>query len=108
MSNRRFLPRQRRRVKIALGGKGPSFTADVSPGGFCAELMHVLRPGGPVHGSLQLSGASYDFTGVVSWAKAGDPRLCVRGRIGVRFTGISNDFFTAFSRELTRPGVSRT
>ena len=106
MSNRRFLPRQRRRLKIALGGKMPSFTADVSPGGFSAELMHVLRPGSTVQGSIQLGDRAFEFTGLVSWAKAGDPRLCVRGRIGVRFTGISNDFFTAFARELGRTAVT--
>lgn len=102
MSNRRFVPRQRRRLKISLGGKLPAFTADVSPGGFAVELMHVPRPGTLVHGHLHLADREFPFTGEVTWAKAGDPRMSVRGRIGVRFTGIDNDFFTLFRDTLSR------
>lgn len=96
MPNRRFVPRQRRRLKISLGGKTPSFTADVSPGGFAAEAMHVLRPGRQVHGTITLEGRAFDFTGEVSWARAGDPRMSIRGRMGVRFTGIANEFYELF------------
>lgn len=103
MSNRRFVPRQRKRLKISLGGRMPAFTADVSPGGFAAELMHVLRPGQMVHGAITLCGREFAFTGEVSWARAGDPRMSVRGRMGVRFTGIDNDFFELFRAELVAP-----
>ncbi|MBI3186143.1 MAG: PilZ domain-containing protein [Myxococcales bacterium] len=94
--NKRFVPRQRRRLKVALGGRLPAFTADVSPGGFSFETMRVARPGTQLHGSLTLEGREFDFTGEVTWAFSGDPRLSVRGRVGVRFTGISNDFFQLF------------
>src|SRR5687768_11958041 len=94
--NKRFIPRQRRRLKITLGGKLPAFTADVSPGGFAVEMMQVLRPGSMVHGAISLGGREFAFTGEVSWAKAGDPGMSVRGRVGVRFTGIDNDFFSLF------------
>lgn len=93
---KRFIPRQRRRLKISLGGKLPAFTADVSPGGFAVEMMHVPRPGTPLNGSISLAGREFQFTGEVSWARAGEPRMSVRGRVGVRFTGIDNDFFTLF------------
>ena len=102
MTNRRFVPRQRRRLKISLGGKLPAFTADVSPGGFSAEMMQVLRPGLQVHGAITLAGKEFPFTGEVSWARAGDPRMSVRGRVGVRFTGIANEFFELFRSELVR------
>jgi hypothetical protein len=102
MSNKRFVPRQRRRFKIALGGKMPAFTADVSPGGFAAEMMQVLRPGMSVHGSITLDSREFPFTGQVSWAKAGDPRMSVRGRVGVRFTGIENDFYTLLREAMER------
>ena len=95
--NKRLLPRLRRRLKLSLGGKLPSFTADVSAKGFAAEVMHVLRPGTMVHGSLTLDGHEFPFTGEVCWAKAGDPRMSVRGRFGVRFTGIANQFFERFA-----------
>lgn len=93
---KRLLPRLRRRLKISLGGKLPSFTADVSPQGFAVEVMHVLRPGSEVQGSITLHGQEFDFTGQVCWAKAGDPRMSVRGRFGVRFTGIANAFYERF------------
>ena len=96
MANKRFVPRQRRRLKISLGGRLPAFTADVSPGGFSAELMHVLRPGTTVHGTIALADQSFDFTGQVTWAQAGEPRMSLRGRMGVRFTGIPNAFFEAY------------
>jgi hypothetical protein len=102
MSNKRFVPRQRRRLKISLGGRLPAFTADVSPGGFACETMNVPRPGTMVHGSLTLDEREFPFTGEVSWAQAGDPRLSLRGRMGVRFTGIDNDFFVRFREELER------
>ncbi|MBX5480778.1 MAG: PilZ domain-containing protein [Myxococcaceae bacterium] len=96
MSNRRFVPRQRRRLKISLGGLCPAFTADVSPGGFAAETMQPRKPGTMVHGSITLEGREFDFTGEVSWARAGDPRLSIRGRFGVRFTGIDPEFYELF------------
>src|SRR5438067_2440585 len=96
MPNKRFVPRQRRRLKISLGGKLPAFTADVSPGGFAVEMMTVPRPGTVVHGSLTFEGREYPFTGEVSWVRPGDPRLSVRGRVGIRFTGIENEFFQRY------------
>lgn len=96
MPNKRFVPRHRRRVKISLSGKLPAFTADVSPGGFSAELMQTPRPGQQIQGSITLGREEFPFTGEVSWVKASEPRLSVRGRMGVRFTGISNAFYEAF------------
>ncbi len=99
MAQKRFIPRQRKRFKLSLGGgKLPSFTADVSPGGFAVEVAHVQRPGTETHGHLHVEGREFPFTGVVSWAQQGDPRLSVRGRMGIRFTGIDNDFFAVFQR----------
>jgi hypothetical protein len=100
MSNKRFVPRQRRRLKISLGGRLPAFTADVSPGGFAYEAMQVPRPGTTVHGSLTLADQEFAFTGEVTWVRASEPRLSVRGRVGVRFTGIPNAFFERFRAEL--------
>ena len=96
--NKRLLPRLRRRLKLSLGGKLPSFTADVSPRGFSAEVMQVLKPGTAVQGAITLEGQEFAFTGQVCWAKAGEPRLSVRSRFGVRFTGIPNAFYEAFAR----------
>lgn len=98
--NKRFVPRLRRRLKISLGGRLPAFTADVSPGGFAIEAMTVLRVGTTVQGSLTMEGKEFPFTGKVSWSSYGEPRLSLRGRYGVRFTGIDNEFFRAFQKTL--------
>lgn len=105
MPNKRFVPRQRRRLRISLGGKLPAFTADVSPGGFSYEMMQVPRPGTTVQGSVTLANREFDFTGEVTWAQAGNPRLSLRGRVGVRFTGIANEFFELLRAELDRARV---
>ena len=95
MAERRRPVRQRRRLRVALG-KVAVFTADVSDGGFCAELMHVLEPGHPVSGTLSLGPHEYPFTGKVAWARGGEPRLGQRGRMGVRFDHVDDHFLAAY------------
>ena len=85
MQNTRILGRQRRRFKVQLG-MASGFTTDVSAGGFCAELMRVFPKGTAVKGTIVVDGREYDFSGRVSWAKQGDFRLNLRGRMGVAFT----------------------
>ncbi len=91
--NNRLLPRLRRRLKVTLGGL-KTFTADISPRGFAVELMQALHPGMDLQGKIELCGEEFDFTGKVCWAKQGEPRLNIRGRFGVTFTGIHHSFFT--------------
>src|SRR6516165_3773824 len=74
VQNTRILGRQRRRFKVQLG-MASGFTADVSAGGFCAELMRVFPKGTAVKGTIVVDGREYDFSGRVSWAKQGDFRL---------------------------------
>lgn len=100
--NKRSVCRQRRRLKLSLGGRSPAFTGDVSPGGFAVETMRLIRPGSTLHGTLTLEGREFDFTGQVTWARAGDPRMSVRARMGVRFTGIANEFFELYRQSFER------
>lgn len=93
--NKRLLPRLRRRLRVWLGDR-PAFTSDVSVGGFALEVMTTLLPGTMVHGELAVGERTLPFTGTVSWSKRGEPRLQVRARAGVRFTGIDPDFYTLF------------
>jgi hypothetical protein len=97
MANKRYLPRLRRRLRLLWDATGPAFTQDLSPGGFALELLRVPPPGTTVHGVLPFAGHEFPFTGVVVWARAGEPRINLRGRIGVRFTGIDNGYFTAYA-----------
>jgi hypothetical protein len=95
--NKRLLPRLRRRLQVWLGDR-PAFTSDVSTGGFALELMSTLLPGSMVHGQLRVGERELPFTGTVTWSKKAEPRLQVRGRAGVRFTGIDPSFFELFPR----------
>jgi len=67
-------------------GAASGFTVDVSAGGFCAELMRVFPKGTAVKGTLLVDGEEFPFSGRVAWAKQGDFRLNMRGRMGVTFT----------------------
>lgn len=102
MANKRYLPRLRRRLRVLWGDTSPVFTQDVSPGGFAVELVRVPPPGTTVHGVLPFAGRDFPFTGVVVWARAGEPRLHLRGRVGVRFTGIDNAYFAAYAQASAR------
>ncbi len=84
-NGRRTGARARRRLRVTLP-HCRSFTADVGPGGFAAEVLRVLPPGTRVDGTLELGERSVPFAGKVAWAKAGDPYMGIRGRIGVVFT----------------------
>ena len=86
----RSSPRRHRRFKVTLH-QFASFTVDVSAGGFCIELMgRVLQPGSAVEGAIQVGERTIPFGGRVAWARQGDRN--VRGRMGVHFTSIPNDF----------------
>lgn len=78
--------RLRRRYKVTLQ-HGPSFTVDVSQGGFCTELVRVLPPGTMVDGTIHVKGVDYPFVGRVIWAMRGSPHIGLRGRMGVQLCG---------------------
>jgi hypothetical protein len=80
-------PRHRRRLRASLGAT-PVFTADISAAGFCVEILRPPAPGTPVAGTIRLAGAEVSYAGTVVWARAGAPRLNLRGRVGVRFTSL--------------------
>ena len=91
----RSTPRHRRRWRIDLkvGDGGVSstvFTKEVSAGGFCAELMRVPSPGTQVRGSIVIGGNAYAFSGKIAWARAGEPRMNLRGSIGVTFSEVAD------------------
>lgn len=93
MAPPRFLPRQKKKLKIALGPSFPPFTADVSAGGFAVESAVVQRPGTRIEGSITVDAREFPFVGEVSWAQMGDPRMSLRGRMGIRFVEISGEFY---------------
>jgi hypothetical protein len=91
-------PRRRVRLRVAMS-RGGSLTVNVSAGGFCTGLMRVLPVGSQVNGILHLDGREASFAGRVAWARPGDPRLNVMGRMGVCFEKID----PAFARSLAGP-----
>jgi hypothetical protein len=96
LNNKRRMPRHRKRLLVEVAGS-PMFTVDVSPGGFSYESMSVHPPGTMVHGRIRVNGNDIAFTGQVAWAKASEPRLQMRGRMGIRFTGVDNAFYALFT-----------
>ncbi len=90
MTSTRTSPRHRRRFRVTIG-TSPVFTLDLGGGGFSAELLRVPAPGSSVKGVIQLNGVDVPYAGDVAWAKPGDARIGLRGRIGVRFTQLSPD-----------------
>lgn len=94
MSNKRFMARQRKRLRVEFAGS-PSFTIDISPGGLCVESMRPVTPGSHVTGKIRLANDDLEFTGVVCWAKAAEPRLQIRGRMGIRFTSVPPQYYAS-------------
>jgi hypothetical protein len=78
--------RHRRRYRVGLLGHPATFTVDVGAGGFCVELMRVLPTGTPLQGTILVEGSEEAFLGTVVWTRPGDPRINLRGRMGVQFT----------------------
>lgn len=87
----RGLPRYAHRLTIRLRGMLPVYTHDVSEGGFCADMLQPLKMGATLEGSILLGGEEIPFQGQVVWTRqaAGER---VRGRYGLRFTSIREDF----------------
>jgi len=82
--------RHSRRLRVTLG-PASSFTVDVGPGGFCAELERALPRGADVAGSMRVDGQEVAFGGQVVWVKQDDGALHPRRTIGVRFTRVPWD-----------------
>jgi len=87
MTKARTGNRHRRRIRVTIGGT-PTFTLNLGPGGFSAEMMRVLPRGTAVRGTIHLGDADLDYAGEVAWVKPGDARMALRGRMGVRFTSL--------------------
>jgi hypothetical protein len=83
--------RRRLRLRVTTN-HGSLFTVNVSPGGVCTELMHVLPVGAHLDGVVHLEGRDAPFAGRVAWAVTGDIRFNQLGRMGVRFERIDPQF----------------
>jgi hypothetical protein len=80
-------PRRRIRLRVATV-RGRSLTVNVSAGGFCTGVMRVLPVGSQVEGRIDVDGRDMPFAGTVVWARPGDPRMNLMGKMGVRFLKI--------------------
>jgi hypothetical protein len=79
------------RFAVRLTGRLPVYTRDVSEGGFAAALLQPLTPGEPLTGSISIADWTVDFRGEVAWVE-GSPQQLPRGRFGVRFTQLPEEF----------------
>ncbi|RKH73473.1 PilZ domain-containing protein [Corallococcus sp. AB049A] len=87
----RAVPRFEHRLAVRLRGMLPLYTRDVSESGFCAEMLQPMKAGDLVEGALLLGDEEVPFQARVMWARrsAGER---TRGRCGVRFVTIGEDF----------------
>lgn len=103
MTTRRETLRRNYRLPMSLGRKLPAITADVSRGGFQAELSQVFMPGSRIDGYFLVDDVEVPFSGHVAWAQAGNPMLSVFSRIGVRFDQTPQGLRELFTRLDARP-----
>ena len=101
--SRRTTVRRSVRLPLSLGGRLPALTADVSRGGFQAELPQVFLPGSRVHGYFLVEECEVPFAGRVEWAEAGNPQLSVFSRIGVRFDTTPQGLEAMFRKAEAKP-----
>lgn len=88
-----------------VAGRGSSFTTNVGPGGFCTGLMRVLQVGEPVEGMIYFDGVDRSFTGRVVWAKPGDFRMGLMGRMGVMFLTIDPELAKGLAAHGAAPAL---
>jgi hypothetical protein len=103
MTTRRTTLRRSIRLPLSLGRRLPALTADVSRGGFSAELPQVFLPGSQVDGYFLLDDAEIPFRGRVTWAIPGNPMASVFSQIGVRFETMPEGLREMFQQLDKRP-----
>ncbi len=103
MTTRRTSLRRSFRLPLSLGRKLPALTADVSRGGFSAELPQVFMPGSQVDGYFLLDDKEVAFRGWVAWAIPGNPMASVFSQIGVRFDTMPEGLKELFHKLEKRP-----
>lgn len=99
---RRQTIRRSVRLPLSLGRRLPALSADVSRGGFQAELPQVFLPGARVQGTFFLGKGEVPFSGTVAWAVPGNPQLSVFSRIGVRFDALPEGLGPLFANADSR------
>jgi hypothetical protein len=103
MTTRRQTLRRTLRLPLSLGRRLPALSADVSRGGFQAELPQVFLPGSKVHGFFLVGEREVAFRGTVAWAEAGNPQLSLHSRMGVSFDALPDGLAALLSRQDRRP-----
>jgi PilZ domain len=86
--DRRTAARTPCRLRVLVEGDA-ALTADVTPNGFCMETPHLLSPGRAVTGTITVGERSFEFSGMVCWARGDDP---LHARMGVRFLEVPREF----------------
>lgn len=85
------------RLPLSFGRRLPAITADVSRGGFLAELPQLFVPGSQLDGYFLVDDQEVPFAGTVTWAEAGNPQAQVYSRVGVRFRELPRALEKIFS-----------
>jgi hypothetical protein len=96
MKKPRVFERLKRRFQFELGNLR-GVTLDVSAGGMNLELTRTPAPGSTVVGNLILGTQKLSFTGLVAWVLPAFPNAGIRGKVGIRLTGIPPEYFNTLA-----------
>ena len=77
------------RLPVSIHRRAAALTADISDEGFCLETPTLLSRGQALTGYVLHGHKELEWSGEVHWVEAGDPRLSIWHRVGVRFTSVS-------------------
>jgi hypothetical protein len=84
-------------LPVSIGRKMAAISADISPDGFCLEVMTPIAPGTLIDGYVLHGEHELTFQGEVKWREAANPQASHWTRIGVRFTEVSPGLKALFS-----------
>ncbi len=78
--------RSRRRLSVRFGPDQPKhigYTGNISSSGMMIRTVRVFAPGTRLSLEVELAPRAVRLTGLVIWARAGDPSWVATGRIGM-------------------------
>ncbi len=81
--------RLRLNLPVSVGRRMAAISADISPEGFCLEVMKPIPAGTLIDGYVLHGEHELTFKGEVVWREAANPQASHWSRIGVRFTEVS-------------------
>jgi hypothetical protein len=77
------------RMAVSIGGRAAALSADISEHGFRLETPTLLKRGDAVSGFVLHGDMELNWSGTVSWVRAGNPQQSTWHEAGIEFGQIS-------------------